>query len=459
MITIAEHLADWRLGLRRQDISAAVLSQLEWHTLDTLGVLLGGTELPYARALMARAIAEEGAAEATLFGAGRKTPVRSAVFVNGCLGHGIDWDDTHLDALLHPTATILPVVLAIAEASNLGGGDVLDALAVGTEAMVRIGLAAGGGLVRRGLHPTSMCGTFGVALATAHMFDLNRAQTVNALGIAGGMCAGLHESVIDGSMNKCIHSGVAAQAGYAATELARVGFSGPPTIFEGPKGFLNAYVGAGGYDADAITSGLGSDWRISQLAYKTYACCQGAHPSADLALALYHEHGVRAADVEAITVDVGQNVGRALCEPAELKRRPPTPYAAKFSIPFVIASALSEGRVVLDTFSDATIADPQRLALAAKVRHMPDAYYDVGTALRGRITVTLKDSREITVVTDACSGTPQNPWPKEGVIAKFRLLAEPVVGLEAADGLVALTSRLRELPSIAPLCALVAARS
>jgi len=303
-----------------------------------------------------------------------------------------------------------------------------------------------------------MCGTFGVALATAWMFGLDRDQTVNALGIAGGMCAGLHESVIDGSMNKCIHSGVAVQAGYAAAELAGAGFTGPATIFEGPKGYLNAFVGEAGFDQERITCDLGVDWHAGQLAYKSYACCQGAHPYADTALVLFHEQGVRAADIESVTVKVGEKVGRSLCEPDDLKRHPPSAYGAKFSIPFVVASALIDGAVVLDSFSDATIADVERLALAAAVRHVIDPYYDIGTALRGYVAVRLKNGREVIATTDACTGTAGNPWDRQGIIAKFRLLTESIVGVAGADELVSLMPALHSLDRVDEIMAHVAAR-
>ena len=458
MNTIAERLADWSSSLRFEDIPEQVVRELEWHALDTMGVMIGATSLDYARHLAASVLLDGGLGEATLFGDGRKVPTRDAAFVNGCLGHGIDWDDTHLDALLHPTATILPAVLAIAEARGASGSQMLTALTIGVEATVRVGLASGHGLVRRGLHPTSMCGTFGVALATAWMFGLDRDQTVNALGIAGGMCAGLHESVIDGSMNKCIHSGVAVQAGYAAAELAGAGFTGPATIFEGPKGYLKAFVGEAGFDQERITRDLGVGWHAGQLAYKAYACCQGAHPYADTALVLFHERGVRATDIASVTVKVGEKVGRSLCEPDDVKRHPPSAYGAKFSIPFVVATALIDGAVVLDSFTDVTITDVDRLALAGAVRHVIDPYYDVGTALRGYVAAQLKNGREVIATTDACTGTPQNPWDRHGIIAKFRLLTESVIGVAGADELVSLIPALRSLDRVDEIMAHVAAR-
>jgi 2-methylcitrate dehydratase PrpD len=454
--TIAEQLADWSASIGYEEIPERVIRELEWHALDTMGVLIGASSLAYARHLAALAVEDGGLREATLIGSGLKVPARDAAFVNGCLGHGIDWDDTHLEALLHPTATILPAVLAIAEARASGGSQLLAALAIGVESTIRIGLAAGHGLVRRGLHPTSMCGTFGVALAAARMFDLDPHETVNALGIAGGMCAGLHESVIDGSMNKCIHSGVAVQAGYAAAELAAAGFTGPATIFEGPKGFLGAFVGEAGFDEDLITRDLGVKWHSGDLAYKAYACCQGAHPYADMALVLFHQHGVRPADIEQVTVKVGEKVGRSLCEPEDVKRRPPSAYGAKFSIPFVVASALTDGYVALDSFSTSNIEDADRLRLTHSVRHTVDSYYDVGTALRGYVEVKLKDGREFVASTDACTGTPENPWSTEGITAKFQLLAKPAIGLMSANKLVSLMTQLRCLERVDPIMAHVA---
>src|SRR5258708_23385740 len=111
-------------------------------------------------------------------------------------------------------------------------------------------------------------------------------------------------------MNKCIHSGVAAQAGYVAAELAEAGITGPATIFEGQKGFLNAFVGEAGFDQDAITRGLGAAGEAGRLAYQTYAWCQGAHPYADSAPVLFPHQGVRAAAVEPLLARVGDKLAR-----------------------------------------------------------------------------------------------------------------------------------------------------
>jgi 2-methylcitrate dehydratase PrpD len=175
-----------------------------------------------------------------------------------------------------------------------------------------------------------------------------------------------------------------------------------------------------------------------------------------MALALFHQHGVRPADIEQVTVKVGGKVGRSLCEPEEIKRCPPSAYGAKFSIPFVVASALTDGSVALDSFSTTNIKDAGRLSLARSVRHVVDPYYDVGTALRGYVAVKLKDGREVVASTDACIGTPENPWSTDGITAKFRLLSEPAIGLKRADKLVPLMTNLRRLERIDPIMAHVA---
>lgn len=451
--TIAERFAQFAHDVRYEDIPDRVLRDLEWHILDSLGVCLAATRLAYSRNLTAVLLADGGAGEATLFGSGRRVPARDAALHNGTLGHGIDWDDTHLEALLHPTATILPAVLAIAEQRGQDGKALLTALAIGAEAMIRIGLAGGLGLVGRGLHPTSMCGSFGVALAVSKLLGLSVEQTVSALGAAGGMTGGLHESVIDGSDNKCIHSALAVQAGVMAAELASVGFTGPSTIFEGQKGFFRAFADA--TELDVVTRDLGADWHAGRLAYKAYACCQGAHPAADCALMIVRDHGVDHRDIAGIKVWVGSRVGWTLCEPAEIKKRPPTAYGAKFSVPFVIATALVDGFVTLESFSEENIADPVRHALADKVSHVADPYYDVGMARRGRIVVRLRDGREIDVSTDACTGTPENPWKPEGIIGKFMALAAPVIGVEQAARLAEIAPRTGQMTALTPLVQLL----
>jgi 2-methylcitrate dehydratase PrpD len=440
MSTIAQHYARF---VREATIPDTVFEEMRWHALDTIGVCLVANSLAYARLLAELTIADGGAPEATLLGLPERVPARSAAFFNGCLGHGLDFDDTHLDAVLHPTATLFPAMLALAEKYRRSGPDLLTAMALGIEMTARLGLAGGPALLRRGVHPTSSCGTLGAALGAAWMMRLSEQQTVSAIGIAAAHASGLHESTIDGSSNKCIHSGIAAQAGLLAAELASRGFTAPATSIEGSYGFLRSLAGEGAYDLAELTHELGSRWEATRLAYKVYPCCQGLHPYIDCALDIAARHSFAREDIECIEVRVSTLIGLRLCEPIEEKIVPPSEYGAKFSMPYAVASALIDRDVGHATFLPDTVRQNWRSDLARKVRYVVDEHYAEGVALRGYVSVLLRDGRELTQQTLACRGTPQNPWSAESITRKFFQNAVPAVGDEQATRIFEFVSQLR----------------
>lgn len=456
MTTISQLYAEFAGDYSIDAVPGAVLDEMCWHALDTIGVCLAAVPLPYARMLADIVGADDGVAEATPFCLGMRLPARNTAFFNGCLGHGVDFDDTHLESLLHPTATVFPAMLALVESRKKSGRDLLLGMALGTEMMVRMGLAGGKGLIRHGIHPTSSCGAFGVALGTAWLAGLNQAQTVHALGIAGAHAGGLHESTIDGSWNKCIHSGLAVQAGMLASELAARGFTAPASAIDGSKGFFRSLAGDGEYDLAALTDGLGTRWEAARLAYKVYPCCQGIHAYADCALDIAKENELLPDDIEAIEVRVSPLIGVSLCEPVEEKAAPPTAYGAKFSMPYVVASALIDGRVDHATFLSECVSQPWRIALARKVRCLVDNEYGQGMALRGHVHVSLRDGRQLAQQTAACRGTPENPWAHDAIIQKFLSNAVPVIGDQAAMKLVELIPSLGDLDDLSPITTLLA---
>jgi 2-methylcitrate dehydratase PrpD len=451
---VLDRLSDFASELRFADIPTGLVQDICMHALDTIGVCLASTQLPYARAVAQFIQREGGAGSATAFGLSGSYPTESAGFYNACLGHGTDFDDSHLAAIAHPSATILPPLLAIAEADGYDGQALVTALVTGIEVMCRVGVAAGPALLARGIHPTSSCGAFGAAAAIAKLAGLDKAGITSAMGLAGGMTGGIHQSTIDGSWNKCIHSGLAAQAGFTAVALAQSGMTGPRSILDGETGFFASFAGVSPDARSGATAGLGDSWEAARLAYKPYPCCQGVQPYADCALDL--RPGLAdAGEIDRIDVAIGALVGLRLCEPSELKSRPPTPYAAKFSIPYVIASALIHGTVDALSFTETAIADPAVLSLAARVRYAVDPYYDEGMALRGRVAVRLADGRVMTRETAACRGTPENPWAAVDVVGKFRRNADPILGAaraEALAGLVPRMAQLRDPGEIARIC-------
>ena len=205
------------------------------------------------------------------------------------------------------------------------------------------------------------------------LYGLDADQLASAMGIAASMGSGVIEANRTGGTVKRVHCGWAAHGGITAAALAREGVTGPPTVLEGRFGFFNAYLD-GRYDEAALLDGLGERWELIRTVYKPYPSNHFTHPAIDCALAL-RAAGLDPADIESVELGVAAPVLRTIAEPREDKIRPRTPYHAKFSGPFTVATALLGGGglgVYLDDFTDETFTDPVRLALAAKVELVAD---------------------------------------------------------------------------------------
>jgi len=297
---------------------------------------------------------------------------------------------------------------------------------------VRLGMAAYDAEIRnnlffeKGLHATSICGTIAAAAAAAKLAGLGADGIEAALGIAAGMGAGLLEANRAGGTVKRVHCGWAAHAGLAAASLAAAGITAPPTVLEGRFGFFNALCD-GRADLDAVVDGLGERWETPGIHFKPYPANHFTHAGIDAALAL-RASGVAAADVERIELGVAPPTLRTIAEPAELKARPPSGYAAQFSGPFTVATALLGGGglgVYLDDFTDERARDEERLALAARVHCFPDPASDelYPRALPGVLRVTLRsgETREHRVTENR--GGPGRPLSADELGLKFALNA------------------------------------
>lgn len=408
----------------RQDVARRVL--------DLLGNCLAAADQEPAR--IAEAVAAEwgGAPAATGFATGARYPAPAAALVNGTLAHALDFDDTHLPSVLHPSAPVIPAALATAEAHGRSGAQLLDAAGLGIEVAVRLGMAGydeelgNSVFFERGLHATAICGAVGAALSSALLQGLGADGVAHAAGIAASMGSGIIEANRTGGTIKRVHCGWAAHAGVAAADLARHGLTGPPTVVEGRFGFLEAFCG-GAQRADAVVEGFTGDWELPGIFFKPYPCNHFTHAGIDAALRLRAE-GLLAEEVADLELGVPTAVLRTIGEPAGEKARPRSGYHAAFSGPYTVAAALLGGGglgVFHEDFTDTAAADPARLALAAKVRCVPDAECDATFPRQfpAVLTATLRDGTRRRVRVSANRGGPGNPLSEEELATKFRLNA------------------------------------
>jgi 2-methylcitrate dehydratase PrpD len=449
--TLVEQLAALAAKTTYDTLPAEIREGLPSRVLDVVGLCLAALPLDTSDAVLAHVAAQGGAAQATAIGLTECVPAAQAAFVNGVLAHSLDYDDTHLPSVLHPSASIVPASLAAGELTGASGADVLAAMTIGTEVCVRLGMAgydaeAGQSTYfERGQHATSICGAIGGAAAAARLLGLPAAGIADAMALAVSMSGGVLEANRTGGTVKRLHCGWAAHAALTAAELAARGFTGPPTVLEGRFGFFEAYL-SGQYDATAVTAGLGDTWAIADVHYKPYPANHFLHAVIDAVLAL-RAGGLTADDVTEVVVGVPTPTVRTVGEPIAGKRRPTSGYHAKFSAPYIVAAALCGGSglgVGLRDFDDVLVTDSRRRALMDLVTVVADAGCDEAypAQLPAVVTVRTRDGHTRTERVMTNRGGPQRPLSTAQLGRKF---ADNAAESMDADDASALDSAIRDI--------------
>lgn len=459
MTTPVQRLAEFAASVRAEGLPDRLRDDAARRVLDVLGNSLAATSEAPAAAVEALVREWGGQGRASGIGGG-KLPEPSAALLNGTLAHSLDFDDTHLPSVLHPSASVVPAALAVAESHAASGAQLLDAIGVGVEIAVRVGMAGydrelgNSVFFERGLHATAICGALGGAAAAAMLSDVDAEGIAHALGVAASMGSGLLEANRTGGTVKRVHCGWAAHSAVVAAGLARTGITGPPTVLEGRFGLLQAFCGDQA-DLDALLDGLGEHWELPGIFFKPYPCNHFTHAGVDAALRL-RERGVAADQIESIELGAPTAVLRTIGEPREEKTAPESGYHAAFSGPYTVAAALLGGGglgLFHEDFTDTAAADPERLALAAKVRCVPDAGCDAifphqfPAVLRAR----LHDGTEFTERVTHNRGGNGNPLSAEELATKFRRNATRAVTGERAERITELTYGLAGLPAVTAL--------
>src|SRR5256886_154597 len=246
MPSAARRLARFVIGLRLDDVPSSVVTKAALLALDTLGCALASTWYDFGRAVLDTAEALGGPAESALVGKTTRVGAANAVLANATLAHGLDFDDTREDAIVHTGCVAVTAALAAGEAAGASGAAVVEGIIAGVEAMCRVGLAVPGRFHARHFHPTSLTASFAAAVASGRVYGVDEDQLVHALGICGSQAAGIIEYLSEGAWTKRMHPGWGAHGGVIAALLARNGFTRPTRVLEGEHGLYPAF--AGGHD-------------------------------------------------------------------------------------------------------------------------------------------------------------------------------------------------------------------
>jgi 2-methylcitrate dehydratase PrpD len=452
--TASRRLAQFAAGPALDRMPGSVAAQAALLALDTLGSCLAAATMDFGQAAIRAAERLGGPPESSIVGSAARVSPASAVLANGTLAHGLDFDDTREGAIVHTGCVAVPTALAVGEAVGASGRAVLEGLVAGVEVMCRVGLAVPGRFHARSFHPTALAGVFGAVATAGRLYRLPEPALAHAFGIAGSQASGIIEYLADGSWTKRLHPGWAAHAGVTAVLLAQAGFTGPATVLEGRQGFYEAF--AGGHDPGRLgklLASLGTEWEIERLTFKPYPCGSIAHPYMDCALRLREQERIRPEEIAEVRCRTAEGPVPRLWEPLAAKQRPPNGYAAKFSLPYLLAVILARGRAGLLDFADEAVQDEAVRRIAATVTYELDPTIDYPLRFVGHVRIRLRDGRVVEARQDHPRGGPDAPLTREELEAKFRGLAELRLSPARVETAIGAIREIATLPRLAPLLA------
>ena len=434
---ISEVLGGFAADLRYEDIPAAVAERAKYLVLDCVGIALASTTFEFAGKAF-EGLLTFGEGPRAVIGMGRRLALRDAVTMNGVLIHGIDYDDTHIEGVVHVSASCFPAAFFVAAQEKAGGRAFLAAYVTAIEAASRIGMAAGGGLHLTGLHPTGSVAAFSAALAAGRLYGLDAGQMVMAQGIAlSTMASSSRQYNREGAWSKRLHPGWGATAGITAAALARSGFTGPREAYEGEYGFYRVCMPMHmeRYKPELATAGIGEVWETGRVAIKPIPACHLVHACADAAVSLAEQHQLKPADIAAIQALVPREAYAVVCEPVARRRRPESSYAAQFSLHYAVACGIACGRFSLAEMEPAFYTRPDILALVDKVEHGEYPGSEYPRYFSGEVRIRTTDGRELVAREHINRGAADRPISGEDIVKKFMDNAQRAVPRAHAEKL------------------------
>lgn len=413
-MSLARSLVEHALGL--STLPADAEHAVRRHLLDGVGNAVASARRGVVEHVVEVARGLGGPGESTLLGTPGLLGAPAAALGNGALVHGFDFDDTHADALVHATAVVVPVALAVGEQQDADLDRLLVAAAAGYETTLRLGAAIPHGFHARGFHATSVVGVMGATVTAGLLLDLGADELVSALGIAGSRAAGSLEFLRSEASTKQLHPGFAAMDGILAARLARAGATGPATILEGEAGLYRLYADRE-VDPAVVLAELGQRWELERITIKPYPVCQLSHAALDAA-AVLRDRIADPAAVRRITVELPQESLPIVAGPAPEKQRPRTTYQARFALPFCLAVLLVEGALTIDDLGPQQLARTDLQQLAARVEVRPVEVAVAAAAAPGVVSIELADGEVLDATVPVSRGGPTRPLTDDELVAK-----------------------------------------
>jgi 2-methylcitrate dehydratase PrpD len=422
------------------DIPKPVYEHAKVALLDWYAVTIAGKDDPLVHKLRHLADREGGNEQATLLGQGVRKTASQAALINGAASHALDYDDTFAFFLGHPSVTLFPSVLALAEWQGKSGHALLTAYIIGFRAGSAMGSFAGLGHYLAGWHGTSTMGHLASASACARLLGLDEEKTIHALGIAATQASGLKR--VFGTMCKPFHAGKCSQAGLNSALLAADGFTCIEDILEGAQGFFEVLKGDRN---EGVLDTLGRTWDIEGLAQKYHASCHATHSPIEAAWKIVNGAGVPVNEIKSITVRSSE-----MAMSAAYRLEAATGLAGKFCIPYCVANALLRGNTGMQAFTDERVKDPEVQGFMKKITVVKD---EKKIALEADVEVETTTGKVYSASSDILQEVPALEVKKEKIREKFEDLVSPVLGKRKTGEVRDTILSLDKLEDIAPLVA------
>ena len=410
-------------GLKYEAIPEEVNKKAKFIIRDGLGNQIAASAISEPARKVIEMVKEWGGKpESTVVGYGFKVPAPMAAMCNAMMGHGVELDDAHGSGLIKAGSVMVPSLMALAEANNKSGKEVVTALIAGYEVAIRIAKAINPGHRQRGFHTTGTVSAIGVAAAGAKLLGCDVNGIASAIGLAAMQSAGIQSYLDDPCMAKPFSPGKSALNGTIAAVMVSRGFTGPKKALEGREGFFNAYCDD--IRVSDLLDGLGQKFAIMEVGFKPHAACRYAHGPIDLAQQFFHEDNVRLQDVDSIRVNMCELSIRQASKP-----KPPNLNAAMGSTQFSVALALEIGRNGLREYWDGFKNQKIHDASSTQTTLICEPAYGV-TGRQAAVELTLKNGKVLRREQPEPKGEPANPLTEQELSDKFTGLVKMVKGAQ-----------------------------
>ena len=447
---LAESILSSKVDLSDKSLVEATNSAI----LDTVGVTLAGSVSGATNAVLKALFPSEQLNGALTLGTKLRLNPLDAALLNGTSSHALDFDDCNNTMGGHPTVPIFGGLFANGEVNGVSGEEIITAYAIGVETICAMAKVVNFHHYEKGWHPTTTLGIFGAVAANARLQKLDVDTTATALAIATSMASGIKANF--GTFTKPYHVGQCTRNGLLAVRLAENGLTASHNALDGEQGFFMVYNGQGNFDATKIFEGWGSPFEIIDpgIAVKVHPCCGSTHPAVDAAIALKNEFSLELKDIKSVL---------SLTHPRRLKHtnRPQVSrgFDGKFSVQYVVAKALQNGKITLQDFSDEKVNEPEiKKFLQEKIRAKPhpDAEGFGKNVYFAEIVIETEDGQILQKFVDAPVGRDKNhPLPKNTLVNKFYDCCSDIIQEDCIEELVNKIMNLQDITDIRKLTGMI----